>query len=72
MRNIAEAFTPPKTKKVEILTWNNEQVKAFLEVAKDTPYYPVYLTAIYTGIRRGEVLSFRWQDIDFDNLVIYI
>jgi integrase len=53
-------------------TWGNEQVKAFLEAAKDSPYYHVYITAINTGMRRGEVLGLRWQDIDFDNKVIYV
>lgn len=71
-RNVAEAVTPPKTKKVEMLTWNNDQVKVFLEIAKTSPYYPVYKTAIYTGMRRGEVLGLRWQDVDFDNLVISV
>ena len=72
VRNVAEAVTPPKTKKVEMQTWDEEQVKTFLQVAKDSYYYPVYLTAINTGMRRGEVLGLRWQDIDFDNNVIYV
>ena len=72
VRNVAEAVKPPKTKKVEMKTWNDEQVKSFLEAAKGSQYYAVYLTAIYTGMRRGEVLGLRWQDIDFDNLVIYV
>ena len=67
VRNVAEAVTPPKTKKVEMQTWDQEQVKIFLQVAKDSYYYPIYLTAINTGMRRGEVLGLRWQDIDFDN-----
>lgn len=71
-RNVAEAVTPPKTKKVEMHTWNNDQVKVFLEIAKTSPYYPVYKTAIYTGMRRGEILGLRWQDVDFDNLVISV
>ncbi len=72
VRNVAEAVTPPKTRKVEMQTWDNEQVKTFLNVSKDSPYYPIYLTAINTGMRRGEVLGIRWQDIDFDNNIIYV
>jgi len=69
---VAEAVTPPKTRKVEMQTWDNEQVKVFLNVSKDSPYYPIYLTAINTGMRRGEVLGLRWQDIDFDNNIVYV
>ncbi|PAE35422.1 hypothetical protein CHI06_23520 [Bacillus sp. 7884-1] len=72
IRNVAAVITPPKTKKVEMQTWDNEQVKAFLEAAKSSPYFPIYFTAINTGMRRGEVLGVRWQDIDFDNKVIYV
>ncbi|MFB3167484.1 site-specific integrase [Neobacillus sp. 179-C4.2 HS] len=71
-RNIAQAVTPPKVKKVEMKIWDNIQVKTFLKAAKTSAYYPIYLTAIYTGMRRGEVLGIRWQDIDFDNNIIYI
>ena len=53
-------------------TWDNEQVKTFLKVAKTSVYYSIYLTAIYTGMRRGEVLGLRWQDVDFENKVIYV
>ncbi|RFU61309.1 tyrosine-type recombinase/integrase [Peribacillus glennii] len=72
VRNVAEAVTPPKTKKVEMQTWNNEQVKRFLQKSRDTVYFPIYQTAISTGMRRGEVLGIRWQDIDFDNQLIYV
>lgn len=71
-RNVAEAVTPPKTKKIEMQTWDNDQVKAFLELAKDSRYYSVYLSAIYTGVRQGEGLGIRWQDVDYENLTIYI
>ncbi|MEY2194769.1 site-specific integrase [Neobacillus sp. BF23-41] len=72
VRNVAEAVTPPKTRKVEMKTWDNEQVKIFLDVSKDSSYYPIFLTAINTGMRRGGVLGLRWQDIDFDNNIIYV
>jgi integrase len=72
VRNVAEAVTSPKTRKVEMATWDNEQVKIFLDVSKDSSYYQIYLIAINTGMRRGEVLGLRWQDIDFDNNLIYV
>jgi integrase len=71
-RNVSDAVTPPKTKKTEMRIWDNEQVKKFLIAAKDSEYYPVYFTAIYTGMRRGEVLGLRWQDIDFENNLVYV
>ena len=30
------------------------------------------IIAIYTGLRREEILGLRWQDIDFDNRILHI
>ncbi len=43
-----------------------------MDVSKDSTYFPIYLTAINTGMRRGELLGLRWQDIDFENNIIYV
>ncbi|MEH7275086.1 tyrosine-type recombinase/integrase, partial [Neobacillus vireti] len=72
VRNVAQAVTPPKIKKIEMQIWDNIQVKTFLNAARSSVYYPIYLTAIYTGMRRGEILGVRWQDVDFDNNIIYV
>ncbi|WP_075980811.1 site-specific integrase [Bacillus massilinigeriensis] len=71
-RNVAEAVSPPKVKKVEMQTWDDKQIKTFLEAAKTSVYYSIYLTTIYTGMRRGEVLGLRWQDVDWENKIIYV
>lgn len=33
---------------------------------------PIILIAVYTGLRRGEILRLRWADIDFDNGVLIV
>ncbi|MBC7077811.1 MAG: tyrosine-type recombinase/integrase, partial [Synergistales bacterium] len=35
-----------------------------LEAAKGTRYYTLLLLAVATGMRRGELLALRWQDVD--------
>ena len=32
----------------------------------------IILCALHTGMRRGEILSQRWEDIDFDNRILYV
>ncbi|MFC1991938.1 site-specific integrase [Chloroflexota bacterium] len=46
-------------------TWNEDEIKHFLETAKDTRYYELFSLALFTGMRRSELLALRWQDIDF-------
>lgn len=55
--------TPSYTRKEKIM-WSDAELNAFLAVAKDRPLYPVYMLAITTGIRRGEILALTWRDID--------
>ena len=62
--NIAEAVDPPRSTKKEIRPLNPEQVKLLLEVAKGTNLYALYLLAITTGMRQGELLGLKWEDVD--------
>lgn len=33
---------------------------------------PIILVALYTGLRRGEILRLRWKDIDFDRSMLVV
>jgi integrase len=41
-----------------------EQVGKFLEAAKKHRLYPAFELELGTGLRRGELLALRWQDVD--------
>ncbi|MEP2652699.1 MAG: site-specific integrase [Paraglaciecola sp.] len=40
--------------------------------ALETPYQEFFQFAIWTGLRTGELLGLRWQDIDLDNNLAHI
>lgn len=44
--------------------WTVEEVKQFLNANKDSPLYELYLLALNTGMRRGELLGLCWDKID--------
>ena len=71
-RNVAEAVSCPRVQYPEMHTWNEDEVNKFLEAAKNSPYYALFYTALFTGMRRSELLALRWQDIDLRLSEIYV
>ena len=65
-RNIAEAVDPPRVERTNWKTLAPEDVPKFLEAAQEIPYYVLFYTALYTGMRLGELLGLRWCDVDLD------
>jgi integrase len=65
-RNVAEVVDPPRPEHKSMATLAPEDVPRFLKVARDTPYYLLFYTALYTGMRLGELLGLRWCDVDLD------
>jgi len=58
-RNVSQAVIPPRPLTKEIRTLGEDGVRAFLEAAKQTPYYHLFHLALYTGLRRSELLGLR-------------
>lgn len=53
----------------EVQEYNADQVKRLLKYAKDSEshIYVFLLLALFTGMRKGELLALTWQDVDFIN-----
>ena len=66
IRNVAEAVDPPRPEYKEMATLAPEAVNKLLDAVRGTPYYNLFYTAIYTGLRRSELLALRWHHIDLE------
>ena len=64
-RNVADGVDVPRARRNEMQTWDEYEINRFLETAKDSPYYTLFHTALFTGMRRSELLAIRWCDVDF-------
>jgi len=42
------------------------QARTFLTTVDGERLYPLYVTALATGMRQGELLALRWRDVDLD------
>lgn len=63
-RNPSDAITAPRPQRSEMHTMNEDDLHTFLEAAKKTPYYVLFYLALFTGMRRSELLALRWCDVD--------
>lgn len=65
-RNVADQADPPRQRHAQITTWSARELRKFLEHVEGERLYAGYVLAATTGMRRGEVLGLRWQDVDLD------
>jgi integrase len=64
VRNICDAVDPPRVPKKEMQALTGEQAQQFLEAASGDPLEALYVVALTTGMRQGELLGLKWMDLD--------
>jgi integrase len=65
-RNPAAHANRPKVKQEEIEPLDASQAATFLKAAKGDRFEALYALCLMCGLRQGEALALRWQDIDLD------
>jgi integrase len=58
--------TPPAKAEHEFITLSPKQARRFLEVVAGDRLEALYMVALTTGMREGELLGLRWTDVDLD------
>jgi integrase len=71
-RNVAKLVDTPKVERKEVQPLTAEQIAAFLEQARGHRLYALFLLAVSLGLRQGELLGLRWQDIDFEKRLLRV
>jgi len=65
-RNAADAVKAPKSAKKEINPLTPEQARVFLEAARGDRFEALYVLAIHCGLREGELLGLKWDDLNLE------
>jgi integrase len=65
-RNVASLVDAPAAQQQEMTTLTAEQARRLLDAAKGDPLEALYVLALTTGMRRGELLALRWPDVDLE------
>jgi len=64
-QNPCDVLDAPRVPRKEMKVWSAEEARRFLDVIRSERLYALYLLALTTGLRRGELIGLQWGDIDF-------
>lgn len=62
----------PTERSASTEVWTAAQVRTFLAHIRAHRLCALYLLAVATGMRRGELLALSWEDVDFDRATLRI
>lgn len=69
-RNPTEDCIAPKPRKIEMQILPSEDIHAYLEAAKARNLLPMFYLELVSGLRKGELVALRWDDLDIQNKTI--
>ena len=71
-RNPADACKLPKVTKPEIKPLEPEEIARLLKEAEQDDYCNLFIVAMFTGMRQGELLGLAWECVDFQTGIITV
>jgi integrase len=73
-RNVTEAVKVPQVRRKEIEPLSAEETKKLLAAASEAGerFEALYVLAVTTGLRQGELLALRWDDVDLEGRVLRV
>ena len=72
VRNVARLVRPPRVPHQEMQTLSAEQARMLIAEAASGRLGALYVVALASGARLGELLALRWQDVDLERAAIRI
>ena len=71
-RNPADACKLPKVTKPEIKPLEPAEIARLLKEAEQDDYCNLFIVAMFTGMRQGELLGLAWECVDFNSGIITV
>jgi integrase len=71
-RNVTDALKIPRIEREEINPLTAEEANRLLEAASGDRLEALYVLAIHTGLRQGELLALKWEDVDLERRVLRV
>jgi integrase len=71
-RNVANLVKAPPMRKRPMAVYTPEQVRTFLSITRGERLEALYVLALSTGMRLGEMLGLKWHDVDLEGGLVQV
>ena len=71
-RNPCKDCIVPKPRKLDMKVLSPEQMRAYLEAAQRRGLLPMFYLELISGLRNGELVALRWDDVDIQGKTISV
>ena len=71
-RNVVTLIDSPKVPATEAAVLQLAEIPRMFDALRGRAFYPLAVVGLGTGMRRGELLALRWQDVNLDKAMINI
>lgn len=71
-RNVSDLVDPPRMRKVEMTVLSRDESRRFLDATQGHMWESLFTTAIFTGMRQGELLALHWHEVDLDAARLFV
>ncbi len=71
-RNPADAVKAPASSTKEMHPLSAQEARQLVDAAREDRLEALYVLALHTGMRRGELLGLKWEDVDLDSATVQV
>lgn len=72
IRNPCDGVDPPKVARRQIVPLTTEQARDLLKASESNRFHAVFVLALTTGMRQGELFGLQWDSVDLQRGVISV
>lgn len=70
--NPVKALRALKTEHTEMQVWSGTEATSFIAATAMHIYSPIWSLALYTGMRKGELIGLKWEDVDLERRILRV
>jgi integrase len=72
LRNVAALSEPRRERRERITPLTADQARLLIRATREDRIGPLIEVAILSGMRQGELLALRWQDVDLEQAIVHV